>query len=83
MRHTRIDIEGQRDHFASLTRKRSTNWIDIEILTPEIELQSAVPADNRDEQWIAAQHIQEALDGVRGTNSMIHDYFRIFECLAD
>ena len=40
-------------------------------------------ARNEDEQWRYAKRLQVTLDGVRGTNSMIHDYYRIIRWVAE
>ena len=39
-------------------------------------------ARDEDEQWRYAKRLQQKLDGCRGTNSMIHDYFRLIEMVA-
>jgi hypothetical protein len=93
MRITRIDIEGVRhprnaadgEHYATITRKRGSEFIEVTILTPAIPNGRThhVQADCRDDLWSMAECLQETLDGVRGTNSMIHDYFRQLELLAD
>ena len=62
-RYTRIDIEGQRNHYAILTRKPHARWIDVELLTPNLEIRSAVPVDNPMEQAVAAQMIYGELEG--------------------
>ena len=90
MRITRIDIEGPRnpkhgEHYATLTRKRGCEFIEVTILTPATPNGRThhVQADCRDDLWSMAECLQETLDGVRGTNSMIHDYYRQLELLAD
>ena len=90
MRITRIDIEGApgSGHYATITRKRASGaseFIEVTILTPAMPNGRThhVQADCRDDLWSMAECLQETLDGVRGTNSMIHDYFRQLELLAD
>ncbi len=81
-RYTQIDIESQRHHFAIYNRKPGTNWINVQILTPEIELKSAVPADNPAEQRIAAQAIYKELEGVDCNPDGLDRYMQPFRHLS-
>jgi hypothetical protein len=40
-------------------------------------------ADCQEDIWSMAECMQIALDGQRGTNSMIHDYYRALQRFAD
>ena len=41
-----------------------------------------VARDDEQDQWSMAQCIQHILDGCRGTNSMVHEYFRMIQRFA-
>ena len=81
-RYTQIDIESQRHHFAIYTRKPGTNWINVHILTPEIELKSAVTADNPAEHKIAAKAIYRELEGADCNDIGLDCYMQPFRHLA-
>ena len=83
MRYTRIDIEGDAGIFASLTRKRGDEAIDIEIISPDGETSLRVNTKDRDAQWAMAERLQATLDGVRGCGGDIREYFHAIEHLAD
>ncbi len=83
MKITRIDVAGSNGTFAALRRRIRGAFIEVEILTPAGTRAHVVSADDRDEQFAAAREVQRTLDGGRGTNSMIHDYYRLIQQLAD
>ena len=95
MRIARIDIEstGQQTladgtpglpaAFASISRKRGSDTIDVELLTPGNERTHHVQADCDEDIWSMAECLQYQLDGHKGTNSMIHDYLRVLQRFAD
>ena len=88
MRTTRIDLEGHPGNYATITRKRGSggsNLIEVTILTPALPdgRTHHVQADCEEDIWSMAECLQEQLDGVRGTNSMIHDYLRELQRFAD
>jgi len=87
MRITRIDIEGTpgSGHYATITRKRGAEFIEIIILTPAEPNGRThhVQADCEDDLWSMAECLQETLDGQRGTNSDITDYYRELQRFAD
>ena len=93
MQITRIDIEGIRDardkndlgRHASITRKRDSEFIEVTIYAPTMPdgLIKYVMADCDEDIWSMAECLQETLDGQRGTNSMIHDYYRQIQTFAD
>ena len=85
MRTTRIDLEGHPGNYATITRKRGSDLIEVTILTPALPdgRTHHVQADCKEDLWSMAECLQEQLDGVRGTNSMIHDYLRELQRFAD
>jgi hypothetical protein len=85
MRITRIDIEGQPGCYATIERKQGSDYIHVALLTrgnPD-GFDHYVMADCDEDIWSMAECMQIALDGQRGTNSMIHDYYREVRRLAD
>jgi hypothetical protein len=91
MKITRIDLEGENGTTGSIQRKSGSDVIEVTISTPRpgrfgvhrrIRTLTA-NARYENEQFAVATYIQEAMDGGRGTNSMIHDYYRQIQQLAD
>ena len=82
-KYTRVDVEGHRGYYASLTRQPGTNWINVDLLTPEVEVNTAVPADNRAEQRLGAERLHEELEGFVGDSSQVRRYLRALYLLAD
>ncbi|NQU20972.1 MAG: hypothetical protein HQ567_06780 [Candidatus Nealsonbacteria bacterium] len=85
MRITRIDFEGQAGNHATAVRKRDSDQIEVTILTPDLPdgREHRVQADCEEDVFSMAQCLQHHLDGCRGTNSMIHDYYRESLKLSD
>ena len=93
MRITRIDLAGQTDNFAILTRKTGSEFIDVELLLAcdgeggRTEgygtRKHHVQADDPDDQWSMAEILQQALDGYEGTRGDVADYHRAVQMLAD
>jgi len=84
MKITRIDFASSDARtFASVTRKIGSPTITATILTAGKETEIPADAADRDSVFALAACVQSAIDGCRGTNSMIHDYFRLIEQLAD
>ena len=81
-RYTRIDIEGREGHFAVFNRKPQSEYVDVEILTPEIFLESSLPINDHEQQLIGARHIFEQLEGYRPITSALDLYMRPFEHLT-
>ena len=69
--------------FARLSRKAGEEYIEVEVVTPAATRKHLVHADDEDDQRSMAAILQEALDGHEGTNSMVHDYLRVIQYLAD
>jgi len=89
MRTTRIDIEGRRGRYATVSRREGARVIEIAVLTPgrhgpvgDGETLSA-DAANEDSQRYAAALLQKRLDGYEGTSGDIADYLRVIQALAD
>jgi hypothetical protein len=87
MRITRIDIEGASGDgcYATIERKRDSDYIHVALVTrgnPD-GFDHYVMADCDEDIWSMAECMQIALDGQRGTNSMIHDYYREVRRFAD
>ncbi len=85
MRITRIDFEGRAGNYATAVRKRDSRHIEVTILTPDLPdgRDHTVQADCEEDILSMAECLQEHLDGHRGTNSMIHDYYRELLKLSD
>lgn len=85
MRITRTEIEGSAGHYATIARRAGSDQIEVTILTPANpngrlhQVQAACEED----AWSMAECLQYHLDGVRGTNSMIQDYYRELQRFAD
>ena len=90
MRITRIDIEGTpgSGNYATIERQRASgdsDYIHVALVTrgnPD-GFDHYVMADCDEDIWSMAECMQIALDGERGTNSMIHDYYRELQRFAD
>ena len=85
MRITRIDFEGQAGNYATAVRKRDSQYIDVTILKPNMPggRKHHVQVDSEEDIYTMAECLQHELDGCRGTNSMIHDYYRELLRLSD
>ncbi len=85
MRITRIDFEGQDGNYATAVRRRGSDHIEVTILTPDVPdgREHSVLAGCRDDIFSMAECLQHHLDGHRGTNSMIHDYYNELLRLSD
>ena len=69
---------------AEISREPNSEYIEVTIISSTAPRRKhLVHAADIDDQWSMAERLQEALDGRRGTNSMIHDVYRIIQMLAD
>jgi hypothetical protein len=81
MRTTRIELEGSAGHVA-IERQRGSATIRIDSILREPKKEQAwmtweIPTRTSDDELFKiAETVQRRCDGVGGTNSMIHDYFR-------
>ncbi len=92
MKTTRIDIEGENGR-ATLRRDGRMIVIEGQRLKKAIDTGNGrtclvsesfrLLADIRPTNWTVAVDLQRNLDGYAGTSSMIHDYLRVIETLAD
>ena len=92
---TTRDGEGLARAFARLQRKPGSPEIEVELMLPSgtehirVSAQTAAArnirerVEDHDPLWELAERLQETLDGCVGTNSMVHDYYRELERLAD
>ena len=91
MRVTSIELAGQRTRdgkgmpraFARIGRKIDSDQIEVTIAMPDGEPTHHVQADCEEDLWSMAECLQYQLDGCKGTNSMIHDYYRELQRFAD
>ena len=95
MRITSIELAGTSDTalrdgtpglprtFARVSRKAGDDKITVEVLTPTGERRYRIHADCEEDLWAMAERLQHQLDGCRGTNSDIHDYYRQLLQLSD
>ncbi len=85
MQITRIDIASDdNQRFATLIRKPGADTIEVELLQPgetRIHIVQA-GADYHDDQWSMAEILQWAIDGYRGTNGDIEEYFQAIHRIA-
>ena len=89
MRTRRIELDGRAGHVAIERQPGGTTIrIDSIIRDPKCGEQAwktwELPARiDRDELLKVAEAVQHRCDGVRGTNSDIHDYYRELQRFAD
>jgi len=69
--------------FARIARTSDSDYIEVTILTPGGERKHMVQAGCDEDLWSMAECLQETLDGYRGSNSDIHDYYRELQRFAD
>lgn len=89
MKVTRIDLEGRNGRYATISRKRGSQDIDVTILTPErpegLPMQVAARGDETGEKVrrAFAGYLHRMLEGYDGTNSDVEGYYREVERFAD
>ena len=91
MRITKIEFAGVTkkgqvipDAFATIHRQLGSDHIDVTILVRgKSERKHRIAADSREDIFSMAERLQETLDGCRGSNSMIHDYFNELLRISD
>ncbi len=72
------------DVFATIHRPLGDTYVNVTIRWADgSEKIHSVQATDSDDIWSMAECLQENLDGCKGTNSMIHDYYRILQDFAD
>jgi hypothetical protein len=82
MKTLSITLEGETRNVATLSHERSGYGVHARPIAVEITYaatgkveEMTASAGDRDEVFDLARRVQFALDGQRGTNSMIHDVF--------
>ncbi len=83
MRYTKIEIEGEAGLFASVTRKRLSGVIEVEVVAPTGTRAMTCKAGDDEDRWALAQRLQAELDGQRGCGGDIRDYAAVLERFAD
>lgn len=68
-------------HFATIHRIPGQAMITVKLISCDGERTHQVRADDEGDVFSMAEILQECLDGCRGTNSMIHDYYRLLQHL--
>ena len=85
MRTTRIDIEGRRGRYATVSRKDGSRTINITVLTPDRPDGKTAKANaaNEDGQRCIAAWLHRELEGYEGAAGDVADYLRVIQTLAD
>lgn len=82
---TRIDFAGgdkEAMTFVTVTRRIGSETITAAFIAPRGHHELSAPADDRDELFGLAAHVQHAIDGCAGTNSMVYEFFSVIEKMA-
>ena len=89
MRITKIELAGRLnknnlpEYFATIHRVPDSDYLTVTIIGPGGEKEHIVEADCSEDVFSMAECMQYHLDGCKGTNSMVHDYYRILENFID
>ena len=74
---------GQPVAYATIKRPAGSDFIEVVVDWPDGQsVTHKVAAADREDLWSIAEGLQQMLDGCRGTNSMVDDYFRELERFA-
>ena len=79
----RLNKNNLPEYFATLHRVPGSEYITVTIIGPDSEREHIVEADSPEDVYPMAECLQFHLDGCKGTNSMVHDYYRILENFID
>ena len=71
------------EYFATIHRVPGNDYITVKFIGTDGQREHLVEAYNPDDVYSMAECLQFHLDGCKGTNSMIHDYYRILENFTD
>lgn len=71
------------EYFATIHRVPGNDYITVILTNAEGEREHQVEADNPTDVFSMAECLQYHLDGCKGTNSMIHDYYRLLQNFTD
>ena len=86
MRITRIDFVGKPGYYATATRRREADRIEVTILAEAIpggQRDHSVQADCEEDIWSMADCLHFELEGCKGTRGDIDDYHRALLKLGD
>lgn len=89
MRITKIELAGRLnknnipEYFATIHRTPGNDYFTVTIIAPDGQREHIVEADNADDMFSMAECLQYHMDGCKGTNSMIHDYYRLLQDFMD
>jgi hypothetical protein len=89
MRITRIEIEGRKGRYATITRQRGKANIEVTVLVPEhpdgMLMQVAARGDETGEKVrrAFAGYLHRQLEEYEGTNGDIETYYQVIERFAD
>ena len=79
----RLNKQNLPEYFATIHRVPGDDTITVTIISPDSEREHIVDADSPEDVYSMAECLQYHLDGCKGTNSMVHDYYRILENFTD
>ena len=74
---------GQPLCIATIHRLPGNDYITVNFSEPSGDREHLVQADCTEDVYSMAQCLQERLDGYKGTNSEIHDYYRMLNQFRD
>lgn len=75
----KLNENGLPEKFAKIHRVPGNDYITVTIISPDGEREHIVEANSPEDVFSMAQCLQYHMDGCEGTNSMIHDYYRILQ----
>ena len=79
----RLNKQNLPEYFATIHRVPGNDYITVKLINCDGEREHQAEADNPEDVFSMAQCLQYHLDGCKGTNSMVHDYYRILENFID
>lgn len=71
------------DFSATISRAANDDYISITLHTTKGDIKHRVLANDQTDVFSMAECLQECLDGYPGTNSDIHEYYRLLEHFMD
>ena len=86
---TKIELAGRitkgslPEYFSTIHRVPGNDYMTVTIIGPDSEREHIVEVDCPEDVFSMAECLQYHLDGDKGTNSMVHDYYRILEHFTD
>ena len=70
-------------YFATIHRVPGNDTMTVTIIGPNHEKEHIVEIDCQEDVFSMAECLQYHLDGCKGTNSMVHDYYRLLQNFID